>query len=36
MLQNEKVMGKVEEVTLATLEEVFARGMDRRLSKGVQ
>lgn len=35
MLNNEKVMERVEEVTFATLEQVFTRGMDRRLMKGV-
>ena len=35
MLGNEDVSKKVSEVTKATLEEVFAKGMERRLLKGI-
>lgn len=33
MLGNEEVAEKVSEVTKSTLEEVFAKGMERRLRK---
>lgn len=35
MLGSKEVVEKVSEVTKSTLEEVFARGMERRLKKEV-
>lgn len=34
MLENEEVVSKVSDITLRTLEDTFAKGMERRLEKG--